>query len=437
MASLGEQELGLLKAFVAGCKSNPSLLHQPELDFFKDYLESLGGTVPPPAAPKAEESSSGHGHSHGGGHGHSHDGEECHGHGQPEPAVVEEEEEEEDFDTPTPEVEHTKLEIPGTEGLEAEDTSSLEMGDGKAAPSDDDAGAASEHASKGREALSNRDFPAAIAAFSDAIKLDATGTRAFALRAKAHIKSKQPHAAIKDSDAVLERNPDSAAGFKWRGKANAMLGNWVAAYEDLSKAQSIDFDDETFDWLPEIKKNATKLKEDARTYDRLVAEREKLERVRRQKKAKRDYDRSASSTSSASSSSAGGFPGGMGGMGGMGGGMPGGMPAGMAGLMQDPEMLAAMQDPDIMAAIMDMQGNPANLMKHMSNPKVAAFIQKMQGKMGGGMGGGMPGGMGGGMPGGFPGGMGGGMPGGMPDFGASAEPAPEAAAPPPSMDDID
>ena len=43
MASLGEQELGLLKAFVAGCKSNPSLLHQPELDFFKDYLESLGG----------------------------------------------------------------------------------------------------------------------------------------------------------------------------------------------------------------------------------------------------------------------------------------------------------------------------------------------------------------------------------------------------------
>ena len=56
------------------------------------------------------------------------------------------------------------------EGLEAEDTSSQEMGDAKAVPSDDDSGKASEHASKGREALSNRDFPAAIAAFSDAIK---------------------------------------------------------------------------------------------------------------------------------------------------------------------------------------------------------------------------------------------------------------------------
>ena len=43
MASMGANELGLLKAFVAGCKSNPSLLHQPELDFFKDYIESLGG----------------------------------------------------------------------------------------------------------------------------------------------------------------------------------------------------------------------------------------------------------------------------------------------------------------------------------------------------------------------------------------------------------
>ena len=129
---------------------------------------------------------------------------------------------------------------------------------------------------------------------------------------------------------MLERNPDSAAGFKWRGKANAMLGNWVGAYEDLSKAQSIDFDDETFDWLPEIKKNANQLKDDTRVYDRLVAERTKLERIRRNKKAKRDYARSASAPSAPSGGGGapGGFPGGMGGMPGGMGGMPGGMGGG-------------------------------------------------------------------------------------------------------------
>ena len=41
--SMGPNELGLLKAFVEGCKANPGLLHAPELSFFKDYIEGLGG----------------------------------------------------------------------------------------------------------------------------------------------------------------------------------------------------------------------------------------------------------------------------------------------------------------------------------------------------------------------------------------------------------
>lgn len=41
--SMGPNELGLLKAFVEGCKANPGLLHAPELGFFKDYIEGLGG----------------------------------------------------------------------------------------------------------------------------------------------------------------------------------------------------------------------------------------------------------------------------------------------------------------------------------------------------------------------------------------------------------
>jgi suppressor of tumorigenicity protein 13 len=315
------------------------------------------------------------------------------------------------------------------------------MGDNSTAP-DDDASAKSQEAfTKGREALGSRDFAGAIASFTEAIKLDATGTRPFAMRAKAHIKLKQPNAAKKDADAVLAINPDNAAGYKWRGKANAMLGNWINAFEDLSKAMSIDFDDEAADLLPDVKKNALKMKEDVRTLERLTKDRDMAERLRRNKKAKREY---AKANTAPSPSSGGGMPGGFPGgggmpdMGGMGGGMPGGMPPGMAGLFSDPDVMASMSDPDIMAAMADMQGNPANLMKHMSNPKVAAFFQKMQGKMGG-MGGGMPGGMGGGMP--DMGGMGGGMPGGMPDMGfedVTDEPAPPAAAQPPSsMEEID
>ena len=36
-------------------KQSPELLHAPEMDFFKDYLQSLGGKIPPlhskPSAP--------------------------------------------------------------------------------------------------------------------------------------------------------------------------------------------------------------------------------------------------------------------------------------------------------------------------------------------------------------------------------------------------
>ncbi|RHN43935.1 putative thioredoxin, tetratricopeptide-like helical domain-containing protein [Medicago truncatula] len=41
-----------LKEFIESCKSNPSLLHTPSLQFFKSYLLSLGARIPP--QPKTE-----------------------------------------------------------------------------------------------------------------------------------------------------------------------------------------------------------------------------------------------------------------------------------------------------------------------------------------------------------------------------------------------
>ncbi|VAI52378.1 unnamed protein product [Triticum turgidum subsp. durum] len=196
------------------------------------------------------------------------------------------------------------------------------------------------------------------------------------------IKMKKPAAAIRDANAALEINPDSAKGYKTRGMANAMLGKWEEAARDLHAASNIDYDDEINAVLKKVEPNAHKIVEHRRKYDRLRKERAEKkaerDRLRRRAEAQAAYEK-AKRKEQSSSRSSGGMPGGMpggfpfpGGMGGMPGGFPGGMPGGFPGGM---------------------------------------------GGMPGGMGGGFPGGMGGGMPAGMGGGMPAGMGGGMPGMG--------------------
>jgi suppressor of tumorigenicity protein 13 len=47
MSKLPDQQVNELKAFVSILKQNPTLLHTPQLVFFKHYVESLGATIPP------------------------------------------------------------------------------------------------------------------------------------------------------------------------------------------------------------------------------------------------------------------------------------------------------------------------------------------------------------------------------------------------------
>jgi tetratricopeptide (TPR) repeat protein len=65
----------------------------------------------------------------------------------------------------------------------------------------------------------------------------------YAKRAECFLKLRQPNAAIKDADAALALNPDSAKGFKARGAAQRLLGNWEAAAKDLGQGLNIDFDE--------------------------------------------------------------------------------------------------------------------------------------------------------------------------------------------------
>ena len=55
-----EAALAQLKGFISLCQAQPQIIHRPELKFFKDYLESMGATLPAPAPePKQDKTSSG------------------------------------------------------------------------------------------------------------------------------------------------------------------------------------------------------------------------------------------------------------------------------------------------------------------------------------------------------------------------------------------
>ena len=69
----------------------------------------------------------------------------------------------------------------------------------------------------------------------------------------AFIKLKKPKAAIRDCDEGVSINPDSAAVYKWRGRAHQLLGDWEEAAKDLQTASKLDFDEDVTIWLKEIK----------------------------------------------------------------------------------------------------------------------------------------------------------------------------------------
>lgn len=50
----------------------------------------------------------------------------------------------------------------------------------------------------------------------------------------------------------MQINPDSAKGYKSRGIARAMLGQWEDAAKDLHMASKLDYDEEINNWLKKV-----------------------------------------------------------------------------------------------------------------------------------------------------------------------------------------
>lgn len=364
-----------LSAFIKAVRADPSLLHQPELDFFRDYLLDMGASIPdPPAA--GEEAPAG---------------------------VAEEEEEEED------------------PGKVAADT-----GPFPALPKFGDEGdweAAAAHKQQGAAAAADGDWTAAVTHYSASLAAKASGLT-LARRAAALLECvpPRPAAAINDCNCALGQNPDSAKAKKIRGKAHRMLGHYLDAAKDLRDAQKFDYDPTTQELLVEVeafavklesKANEARIRKEEEEQARKLAERKAAAAARR--KAQQEAEAAAAAAAGSGHSHGGeechghghGAPQGKPGFGGMPAGMPGmpagmpGMPAGMdmgkmMGLMSDPEVKAALANPKVLPAMMGMmQGQQPDL----SDPDIAAAFALLQKKMPGMMGGtGAGGGGGGGAP---------------------------------------
>lgn len=316
--------------------------------------------------------------------------------------------------------------------VEADNDEPQAMGDSNKTPTEDEQDQASDYRSKAAAAFSEQNYTEAIALYTDAIKLNPTNALFYAKRGQTFLKLSKPNACIRDCDRALECNCDSAAAYKYRGRAHRLLGHWEEAAKDLRQACKIDFDEEADEWLREVTPNAKKLDQHRIKYERKRAEKELRERQDRIRKAQEANKKAAEEQAT---------------RGGSGASDPDDGPAGDFGsAFSQADILNAFKDPEVAAAFQDILANPANVVKYQNNPKIMNIVGKIGSAMGGpGGGGGFPGMFGGGGAGGFPGGAGGfpggagGFPGGAGEFpggtfpnfgpgtGASAPPKPPSS----------
>lgn len=252
------EKLQDLKRFVELCKTNPSILQNPSLSFFKNFLESLGAQLPPSV--KSEQGG------------------------------------EEHIDELDEDIIESDVELDNTDTVEPENDPPQQMGDSSSEVTDENRDAAQISKAKALDAISEGKLNEAINHLTEAVLLNPNSAIFYATRANVFIKLKKPNAAIRDAEAALKVNPDSAKGYKMRGMARAMLGLWKEAASDLHVASRIDFDEEIAEILKKVEPNARKIEEHSRKYLRLREEKKlrKIERDRQRLQAepKAAYEKS-------------------------------------------------------------------------------------------------------------------------------------------------
>lgn len=261
---ISKEALDKLKQFITICKSNPAILHLPDLSFFKEFIESLGGKLP--EAPKMSEG----------------------------PKVEPKEEPEETPEEPIESDPESELEFDMTGCVEPDKLDdNQKMGGPSREVSEEDTDKADAKRMEAMSQLSEGNIDKAIELFTEAIELNPNSALLFAKRGQAYLKLTKPNACIRDCTRALELNCDSAAAYKFRGRAYRLLGEWELAAKDLRQACNIDFDEQTDEWLKEVTPNAKKIEEHLLKKERKKKDKEERERLERIQKAREAHSRAA------------------------------------------------------------------------------------------------------------------------------------------------
>jgi len=141
-----------------------------------------------------------------------------------------------------------------------------------------------QNASKGAaaEMLEDGDKAGALAKLTEAVMVGNPSSMLLVKRGELLLKMKRPNAAVSDTTAALEKNPDSCKAYKIRGKANRMLGKYSEANIDFSEAQKIDFDDAVVDVHAYCtKRNMWLIKKEGRDYRAGVVEKAEAEAAKK------------------------------------------------------------------------------------------------------------------------------------------------------------
>lgn len=183
-----------LKEFVSVLKADPSLLHLSELDFFREYIVSLGGSVPELPSHSSHSDSA-----------------------EVDPDIMPAE------SSPLP-----------AKPLVVEPSLS-----------DSEQDAIAELKAEAAHAAQEKHFEKAVSLYTDILSKAGASAMLLTKRAEVLLHQRRPKAAIADCDFALELNPSSGKAFRIRGLAMRYLGNYEQAHSDLAKAQAIDYDEAT------------------------------------------------------------------------------------------------------------------------------------------------------------------------------------------------
>ncbi|TKC37287.1 hypothetical protein EI555_002592 [Monodon monoceros] len=178
-----------LQAFVKMCKQDTSVLHTEEMHFLREWVESMGGKIPPAThKTKLEENT--------------------------KEEKTDSKKVEENIKTDEPSSEESDLEIDNEGVLEPGTDAPQEMGDENVEITEEMMDQANDDQAA-IDALNVGELQKAIDLFTDAIKLNPCLAILYAKRASVFIKLQKPNAAIRDCDRAIEINPDSAQPYKW------------------------------------------------------------------------------------------------------------------------------------------------------------------------------------------------------------------------------